>query len=108
MLTSVPSIIYGLFGQAYLTKIAMNISGVFGIQTLGWQSVITTALVLGMMIILTITMVSINSIQAVKNELILGFLILWDLLTYNPYLIEPFNEKKHIEYLLRKIKSNKC
>ena len=26
-------------------------------------------------------------------------LILWDLLTYDPYLIEPFNEKKHIEYL---------
>ena len=54
----------------------MNISGVFGIQTLGGQSVITTALVLGMMIFPTITMVSINSIQAVKNELILGSLAL--------------------------------
>ena len=72
LLASVPSIIYGLFGQAYLTKIVMNISSVFGIQTLGGQSVITTALVLGMMIFPTITMVSINSIQAVKNELILG------------------------------------
>ena len=76
LLASVPSIIYGLFGQAYLTKIVMNISGVFGIQTLGGQSVITTALVLGMMIFPTITMVSINSIQAVKNELILGSLAL--------------------------------
>ena len=26
-------------------------------------------------------------------------LIFWDLLTYNTYLFEPFNEKKHIEYL---------
>ena len=26
-------------------------------------------------------------------------LILWDILTYNTYLIEPFNGKKHIEYL---------
>lgn len=34
-------------------------------------------------------------------------LILWDLLTYNPYLIEPFNEKKAYR-ILRKIKSNKC
>ena len=75
-IASVPSIIYGLFGQAYLTKIVMNISGAFGIQTLGGQSVITTALVLGMMIFPTITMVSINSIQAVKNELILGSLAL--------------------------------
>lgn len=33
-------------------------------------------------------------------------LILWDLLTYNPYLIEPFNEKKAYR-IIRKIKSNK-
>lgn len=76
LLASVPSIIYGLFGQAYLTKIVMKASSIFGIQTLGGQSVITTALVLGMMIFPTITMVSINSIQAVKNELILGSLAL--------------------------------
>lgn len=76
LLASVPSIIYGLFGQAFLTKIVMNISEIFGIQTLGGQSVITTALVLGIMIFPTITMVATNSIQAVKNELILGSLAL--------------------------------
>ena len=76
LLASVPSIIYGLFGQAFLTKIVMNISNIFGIQTLGGQSVITTALVLGMMIFPTITMVSVNAIRAVKKELIYGSLAL--------------------------------
>ena len=76
LLASVPSIIYGLFGQTYLTKIVIGISNVFGFQTLGGQSVITTALVLGMMIFPTITMVSVNSIAAVKKELIHGSLAL--------------------------------
>lgn len=76
LLASVPSIIYGLFGQAYLTKIIMHFGSLFGIQTLGGQSVLTTAIVLGMMIFPTITMVSINAIKAVKNELILGSLAL--------------------------------
>lgn len=76
LLASVPSIIYGLFGQAYLTKMVTNLSSLFGIQTLGGQSVITTAIVLGMMIFPTIAMVSINSIKAVKNELVLGSLAL--------------------------------
>lgn len=76
LLASVPSIVYGLFGQAYLTKIVIAISDVFGIQTLGGQAVITTSLVLGIMIFPTIAMVSINSIRAVKNELILGSLAL--------------------------------
>lgn len=76
LLASVPSIIYGLFGQAYLTKIVMNLSNIFDIQTLGGQSVITTALVLGMMIFPTITMVSVNAIAAVKKELIHGSLAL--------------------------------
>ena len=76
LLASVPSIIYGLFGQAYLTKIVMKISEIFNIQTLGGQSVFTASLVLGMMIFPTITMVSIPSIQAVNNNLILGSLAL--------------------------------
>lgn len=76
LLASVPSIIYGLFGQAYLTKIVMKISEIFNIQTLGGQSVFTASLVLGMMIFPTMTMVSTNSIQAVNNNLILGSLAL--------------------------------
>ena len=76
LLASVPSIIYGLFGQAYLTRIVMKISEIFNIQTLGGQSVFTASLVLGMMIFPTITMVSITSIQAVNNNLILGSLAL--------------------------------
>ena len=76
LLASVPSIIYGLFGQAFLTKIVMNVSDIFKIQTLGGQSVITTSLVLGMMIFPTITMVSVNAIRAVKKELIYGSLAL--------------------------------
>lgn len=33
-------------------------------------------------------------------------LIIWDLLTYNPYIIEPFNERKALRIIL-KIKSSK-
>ena len=76
LLASVPSIIYGLFGQAFLTKIVINISSVLGIQTLGGQSVITTVLAVGMMIFPTITMVSVNATAAVKKELIHGSLAL--------------------------------
>ncbi len=76
LLASIPSIIYGLFGQAYITKFTVFISSIFNIQTLGGQSVLSTAIVLGMMIFPTITMISINSIAAVKNELILGSLAL--------------------------------
>ena len=54
----------------------MKISEIFNIQTLGGQSVFTASLVLGMMIFPTITMVSITSIQAVNNNLILGSLAL--------------------------------
>lgn len=76
LLAGIPSIIYGLFGQAYLTRVMTVVSNGFGIQTLGGQSVITTALVLGIMIFPTITMVATHAISAVKKELVLGSLAL--------------------------------
>lgn len=76
LLASVPSIIYGLFGQAVITKFVVEISEGIGVQTLGGQSVLSTAIVLSMMIFPTITMISINSIKAVKKELVLGSMAL--------------------------------
>ncbi len=76
LLASIPSIIYGLFGQAHITKFTMAIGSIFGYQTLGGQTVLTTVLVLGIMIFPTITMVSMNAIAAVKEDLILGSLAL--------------------------------
>ncbi len=76
LLASVPSIIYGLFGQAVITKFSINIASIFNIQTLGGQTVLSTVIVLSIMIYPTITMVSINSIKAVKENLVLGSLAL--------------------------------
>lgn len=76
LLASIPSIIYGLFGQAIITKFVISISSIFNIQTLGGQSILSTSIVLGMMTFPTITMVSINAMKAVKKELIEGSLAL--------------------------------
>lgn len=76
LLASIPSIVYGLFGQAYLTKGVIKFASMFGIQTLGGQTILTTALVLAIMIFPTITMVSTNAIRAVKNDIIWGSIAL--------------------------------
>ncbi len=76
LLASIPSVIYGLFGVGVITRMVDGLANVFGLQTAGGQSTLSAVLVLAIMIIPTITMVSITSIKAVKNDLINGSLAL--------------------------------
>lgn len=76
ILASIPSIIYGLFGIGIITKFVKNLSLLFNYQSAGGISTLATALVLSIMIIPTITMLSLTSINAVKQDLINGSLAL--------------------------------
>lgn len=75
-LSSIPSIIYGLFGAGMITVIIRNVAGVFNYQTAGGLSTLATVIVLAMMIMPTITTISVTSIRAVKQEHINGSLAL--------------------------------
>lgn len=76
LLSSIPSIIYGLFGMGVVTVFVKNISNVFGYQSAGGISTLATSIVLAMMIMPTITMVSITSIRSVNEDIVLGSLAL--------------------------------
>lgn len=76
VLSSIPSIIYGLFGAGMITVIIRNIAGVFNYQTAGGISTLATVIVLTMMIMPTITTISVTSIRAVKQDYINGSLAL--------------------------------
>lgn len=70
LLSSVPSIIYGLFGAGIITVLVKNLANIFNYQTAGGLSTLATIIVLSMMIMPTITTVSITAIKAVKKEYI--------------------------------------
>lgn len=77
MLASIPSIVYGVFGLGVVSKFVVSISGIFGRQTAGGISTLTTVLVLAIMIYPTITLIASTAIRAVnedleKNSLALG------------------------------------
>lgn len=76
LLSGIPSIIYGLFGSGVITVFVSNLGDVFGIQTAGGISLLSTVLVLSIMIIPTITMISITAIKSVNRSIILGSLAL--------------------------------
>ncbi len=76
LLSGIPSIIYGLFGAGVITNLVEKLGNVFGIQSAGGISLLSTVLVLSIMILPTITMISITSLKAVDNSLILGSLAL--------------------------------
>jgi phosphate transport system permease protein len=76
MLASIPSIIYGVFGIGVITVFVKNIASFFGYQSNGGISTMATIVVLAIMIIPTMTMLSITSINAVKQDIINGSLAL--------------------------------
>lgn len=76
ILASIPSIIYGLFGMGVITRVVEKLSLIFNYQSAGGISTLSTVLVLAIMIIPTITMLSLTSINAVKQDLINGSLAL--------------------------------
>lgn len=69
LLASVPSIVFGVFGLGVITKVVIWLAGLFGRQTAGGISTLSTVLVLAMMILPTITLLSITAINAVNTEL---------------------------------------
>lgn len=76
ILASVPSVIYGMFGQAWVTKMVKGMSEGFGFQSAGGLSTLAVVLVLTMMSVPTVTMLSITAIKSVNKNLELGSLAL--------------------------------
>lgn len=75
MLAAVPSIIFGMFGSGFISKIVQSIAKLFG-REIGLNSLLTTILVLVIMILPTITMMSITAISSVKKDIEEGSLAL--------------------------------
>jgi phosphate transport system permease protein len=76
ILASVPSVIFGMFGQAWITKMVKGMSEGFGFQSAGGLSTLAVVLVLTMMSVPTVTMLSITAIKSVNKNLELGSLAL--------------------------------
>ncbi len=76
LLASIPSIIFGLFGMNVITKMVLKISRLFGYQSPGGISTLSTVIVLALMIMPTITTLSATSIKAVRKDVIDGSLAL--------------------------------
>lgn len=76
VLASIPSIIYGVFGAGIITLIVKNFASFLNIQSPGGLSVLSSVLVLSLMIVPTITMLSVTSINAVHQSLEEGSLAL--------------------------------
>lgn len=70
LLAAIPSIIFGLFGVGIINPLVRDFAEGFGIQTAGGLSGLSTIIVLCIMMIPTITMLTITSMQAVKKPLI--------------------------------------
>lgn len=68
LLVSIPSIVFGLFGQGFICPMVRDFAGLLGLQTAGGSSTISTIIVLIMMMIPTITMLSITSMRAIKQD----------------------------------------
>lgn len=66
LLSSIPSVIYGLFGVGVICPIIKNL----GIETYGGRSILSAIIILALMSIPTITMLSITAMEAVdKNRI---------------------------------------
>ena len=67
LLSSIPSIIFGLFGMGIINPMVKNLAKIFNYQTAGGVSTLSVILVLVMMIMPTITTLSITSMKAIKD-----------------------------------------
>lgn len=76
LLSSIPSVIYGLFGMGIICPMVNNIAMAMGMQTFGGKSILSAALVIAIMSIPTITTLSVSAIGAVQQDLINGSLAL--------------------------------
>lgn len=76
ILAAIPSVIYGMFGQAQITVLVKNMSDFFGLQSAGGLSTLSSVLVLTIMSVPTVTMLSITALKAVNKNLELASLAL--------------------------------
>jgi phosphate transport system permease protein len=76
LLAAIPSIIYGVFGLGIITRVVIAFASVFNVQTAAGLSLMSTALVLSIMILPTITVVSETAIRSVNQDIIEGSLAL--------------------------------
>jgi phosphate transport system permease protein len=76
LLSAIPSIVFGVFGRGYITKLVDGLASLFGVQTMGGLSTLSTALVLTLMILPTITTLSLSSIKRVNKDMEHGALAL--------------------------------
>ena len=76
LLSSIPSIIFGLFGQMIICPFVNNLSTLFSYQTMGGSSLLSGVIILALMSIPTISIVSISSLESVEKSYIEGSLAL--------------------------------
>ncbi len=76
MLSSIPSIIYGLFGMGFINPLIRNLASSMGLQTAGGVSTLSVIIILTMMVLPTITILSITSMKAVNEDLVYASLAL--------------------------------
>lgn len=76
LLSSIPSVIYGLFGAGYITTVVKSWGNAWGIQTAGGASLLAGVFVLAIMSLPTITLMSCTAIKAVDPSLIKASLAL--------------------------------
>lgn len=70
LLSAIPSIIYGLFASGVIVLVVDWIAAtIFGISTFGGRSMLSVIILLALMIMPTITIMSINAIEAVDKNL---------------------------------------
>lgn len=76
LLSSIPSVIYGLFGMGVINKLTLNLANMLNIQTFGGNSILSAIIVIAIMSIPTITTLSYSAIDAVSPSLIQASLAL--------------------------------
>lgn len=77
LLSSIPSVIYGLFGVGVITTFVKKSSEMIGYQSAGGMSMLAASIVHAIMILPTITLLSITALNTVNNSLINGSLAPW-------------------------------
>lgn len=70
VLASIPSVVFGVFASAVITRFVDSLASLFGQTTAGGNAMLTTMILLAMMIFPTMTDIAIVSIQAVPDSLI--------------------------------------
>lgn len=87
LLASIPSVIFGVFAFATITKLVESIANIFNFQTVQGLSMFAAILLLAIMIFPTITILSIGSINAVDKEIIEASLALGATKVQTNYLV---------------------